>query len=339
MNFWEAQRRAKSRTSLYVAIFVALTLIVAALSEWAFRTFSPETYDSSVPILGLLFILVTFSVAGYQYLMFKSFGGGYVAESMGAWRIDPKTNNPKERQLLNIVEEMALAASLPIPAVYVLHAKPINAFAAGLTSDNSAITITDGALQTLHRDEIQGVIAHEFGHIYNGDMKISLRLAAMVMGFFFVLYIGMRLLYLSGSINPRERNGDGRGGNPIAIAAIIFLFAGIFTWIFGSILKAAVSREREYLADACAVQFTRNPDGISNALKKIMSEQYTAMPERGMAYSHLYLDNHAGLSSLFATHPPLEKRIEAIEGRTYMPEEWKEDLDTANKKAHLASKI
>ncbi|MBS4168471.1 M48 family metallopeptidase [Parachlamydia sp. AcF125] len=333
MNFWEAQRRAKSKTSLYVGLFVILTFLVAAASEWAFRSFASSSTGFSFPFLGFFFLLMTFSAAGYQYAMFKSFGGGYVAESMGARRLDPHTNHPKEKQLLNIVEEMALAASLPVPAVYILPAKPINAFAAGLTPDNSAIAITEGALQTLNRDEIQGVIAHEFGHIYNGDMQINMRLAAMVMGFFFVFYLGMRLLSISGSTHRREKEGERKGGNPIAIAAVIFLFAGIFTWIFGSILKATVSREREYLADACAVQFTRNPDGISSALKKIMREHYTAMPTQGMAYSHLYLDNHGGLSSLFATHPPLEKRIKAIEGQTYMPEEWKENVEASAKHA------
>lgn len=325
MNFWEAQRRAKSKTSFYMFMFVLLTVLVGALTEWAIRAFAPEDYHPDFPFFGLFFLLITFSVAGFQYSMFKLHGGSYVAESVGAWRIENDTTHPKERQLLNIVEEVALAASLPVPPVYILDAKPINAFAAGVTSENSAITITSGALYSLKRDEIQGVIAHEFGHIYNGDMKISMRLAAMVMGFFFVLYIGMRLLSISG--NTRVRDDNGRGGNPIAIAAIVLLLAGAFTWLFGSILKASVSREREYLADACAVQFTRNPDGISNALRKIMHEQESIMPEKGVAYSHLYLDNHSGMSALFATHPPLIKRIEAIEGRTYIPEEWKKDLD------------
>lgn len=334
MNFWEAQRRAKSRTSFYVFIFIILTLVVAFLSEWALRTFAPENYSPEFPFFGLFVLLIIFSVSGFQYSMFSLHGGPYVAESVGAWRVDPETTHPQERQLLNIVEEIALASSLPIPPVYLLDAKPINAFAAGLSPNSSAIAITTGALTTLNRDEIQGVIAHEFGHIYNGDMKISLRLAAMVMGFFFVLYIGMRLLSIASAEGRfRNRQNNERSGNPIAIAAVVLLLAGAFTWIFGSILKASVSREREYLADACAVQFTRNPDGIANALRKIMHEQDTLMPERGIAYSHLYFDNHTGLNSLFATHPPLTRRIEAIEGRLYMPEEWKEDLEKISKKA------
>jgi heat shock protein HtpX len=272
----------------------------------------------------MFFAAITFSVAGGKYLQFRAFGGSYVAESVGAHRVDPNTPNSKLRQLLNIVEEVAVASSLPIPPVYILETQQLNAFAAGLGKDDAAVTVTRGCLDLLNRDELQGVIAHEFGHIYNADMKISMRLAAMVMGFFFVLYIAMRLLQFS----PRQDSRDNaKNGNPLIIAALILTVAGTFTWLFGSILKAAVSREREYLADACAVQFTRNPDGIANALLKIgRQSSANQMPKEGMAFSHLYLDDRGGLSEIFATHPPLKKRIEAIRGRTYMPEEWKQDF-------------
>lgn len=321
MNFWEAQRRARSRTSLYVWLFIILTAATATMAELAMRMFAGDSYEPTVPFLGLGFAAITFAVAGFQYFQYRTFGGSYVAESIGAHRVDPKTTNLKNRQLLNIVEEVATASSLPVPPVYILETPQINAFAAGLTSSDAAVCVTRGCLDLLNRDELQGVVAHEFGHIYNGDMKISLRLAAMVMGFFFVFYIAMRMLQFS----PR-RDDNGRGGNPIVIAALILFIAGTFTWLFGSILKASVSREREYLADACAVQFTRNPEGIANALIKIGKTDVNAMPKEGMAFSHLYLDDRAGLSALFATHPPLIKRIEAIKGQTYMPEEWKKDL-------------
>lgn len=320
MNFWEAQRRAKSRTSLYVWLFIILTLGTATMAEIALRTFAGDSYDPPVPVLALIFSAITFSVSGFQYMQFKAYGGSYVAESVGAHRVDmaSKTNS-KNQQLLNIVEEIATASSLPIPAVYILETPQINAFAAGMSSKDAAVTVTRGCLELLNRDELQGVIAHEFGHIYNGDMKISLRLAAMVMGFFFVFYIALRLLQFS----PRRDSDRDRGGNLLIVAALILIIAGTFTWLFGSILKASVSREREYLADACAVQFTRNPDGIANALIKISKSETNAMPKEGMSFSHLYLDDRGGLSSLFATHPPLIKRIQAIKGATYMPEEWK----------------
>jgi len=319
MDFWAAQHRARKKTKIYLAAFLLITFGMAFLLEVIMRDSSPN-YAQSFPIIGPLFLAITFCVAGFQYLMYSSKGGAYVAESVGARRVDPKTTNPIERKLLNIVEEIAISASLPVPPIYIIPASQINAFAAGLSPDNAAIAITEGALMKLDRDEVQGVIAHEFGHIYNGDMGISLRLAAMVMGFFFVLYFALRIFQFA-SLTGRSRNNQ-KGGAPILLIALLLMGAGIFTWFAGSVLKAMVSREREYLADACSVQFTRNPDGIASALKKIAVDQTQDMPKQGMAYSHMYLDNHSGFSALFATHPPLKKRIEAILGKTYMPDEW-----------------
>lgn len=324
MNFWEAQKRARSKTSLYMTLFILLTITVAVLVEAAMRYFAGSDYSPTIPYIGLIFMIITFSTASYQYALFSLYGGSYVAESVGAYRVDPATKDPQERKLLNIVEEIAIASSLPIPPVYILETRQINAFAAGLSKSDAAITVTEGTLHLLNRDELQGVVAHEFGHIYNGDMTISMRLAAMCMGFFLVLYIALRIMQFS---DYRQRDNREERGNPLLIAAIIMMVAGAVTWLFGSLLKAAVSREREYLADACAVQFTRNPDGIANALRKIArgSGQDT-MPQSGMAFTHLYFDDRGGLSDLFATHPPLKKRIAAIEGREYIPDEWKADL-------------
>lgn len=319
MNFWAAQQRARSRTSLYVTLFFILTFITAAITEYAMRIFAAESYHPNFPLVGFVYLAITFVVAGFEYMMYKSQGGSYVAEMVGARAVDPRTKDSKERQLLNVVEEMALAASLPIPPVYIIdNSNEINAFAAGVNPENAAITVTWGTLQRLNRSELQGVIGHEMGHVYNGDMKISMRLAAMVMGFFFVIYIAMRILQFSSF----RRDDEKKGGNPIVIAALILMVAGAMTWLFGSILKAMVSREKEYLADACAVQFTRDSSGIANALRKIAGEQEHDMPANGMSYSHLYLDNHSGINALFATHPPIEKRIEAIEGGTYKPDQW-----------------
>lgn len=316
MNFWEAQRKARTLTTIYLTVFVTLTLVIAFLSEVAMRYFAGDSYDGTIPYVGLAFLAITFVVAAFEYMMYQSYGGGYVAESMGACRLGPDNAEGKEIVLLNIVEEVALAASLPKPRVYLLEAEEINAFAAGLTSDRAAITVTEGALNKLSRDELQGVIAHEFGHIYNGDMKISLRLAAMVMGFFFVLYIAMRLFQF-GTIFGRRRddNGGDKKGGVLALAALILMVAGVITYFAGSVLKAMVSREREYLADACAVQFTRNPDGIKGALIKISKQTVSDMPSAGLAYSHLYFDEGSGWTNLFASHPPIEKRIAALEGR------------------------
>lgn len=315
MNFWEAQKRARTRTGFCIAIFILLTIGVAFVAEIAMRYFASESYHPPLPYLGMIFLAITVCVAIFQYLMFRAQGGAYVAESMGARLIDPRYASPKERMLLNIVEEVALASSVPVPPVYLINANEINAFAAGLTPDDAVIAVTRGTLHLLNRDELQGVIAHEFGHVRNADMLIGMRLAAMVMGFFFVLYLAMRLMQFSGMRDDRD-NDNKKGGNPIAIAALILFVAGAFTWFAGSILKSMVSRQREYLADASAVQYTRNPNGIANALRKIADEEAHDMPKSGIAFSHMYLEDTSFMSALFATHPPIEKRIAALEGRT-----------------------
>lgn len=329
MNFWEAQRRARSRTGLYTALFVMMTLLVATGAEAAMRSLAGSDYEPPLPIIALVFSAITFLVAAFQYLQFRMYGGAYVAESLGARQVAADNRDPKLQQLRNIVEEVAIASALPLPKIYLLETPQINAFAAGLSHDDAAVCVTRGCLEMLNRDELQGVVAHEFGHIYNGDMRISMRLAAMVMGFFFVLYIALRMLQFSSfSRSNREEN---KNGNPILLAALVLMAAGALTWLFGSILKAAVSREREYLADACAVQFTRNPDGITNALIKIgQKSQRDEMPRAGMAFSHLYFDEKLSFSTLFATHPPLKARIAAIKGRSYIPPEWLKDLPESN---------
>lgn len=331
MNFWEAQKKARSKTKIYLAFFILITLSVAIIIEYLMREMAPKAYHGPYPMIGLAFLGITFGVAAFQYSMFRTYGGRYVAQSVGAREVDPQTRDPRERQLLNIVDEIAVAASLPVPPVFIIDAKQINAFAAGLTQDKAAIAITRGSLEILTRDELQGVIAHEFGHIYNRDMKISMRLAAMIMGFFFVLYLAFRLMQFSSLSGGRSR-GNRQGTNPILLAALLLMGAGAITWFAGSVLKAMVSREREYLADACAVQFTRNPNGIANALRKIAKGHTSDMPKEGMAFSHMYLDNHSGLSALFATHPPIEKRIQAIEGKKYSLFEEQEEDDLHKKR-------
>ncbi|MBA2369465.1 MAG: M48 family metallopeptidase [Candidatus Protochlamydia sp.] len=319
MNFWEAQRQAKTKTVLYLCIFVLLALLTSFLAEMAMRVFAGENYQGDFPYVGLSLVGIILAVAGFNYMNYLQSGGSYVAESLGARLVNPDTRNPKERQLLNVVEEIALATSLPIPPVYILEAREMNAFAAGTAADNAAITVTRGLLEFLKRDELQGVLAHEFGHIYNRDMLIGMRVAAMIMGFFIVSYIGIRMLQGASYVSRRD-DEDRKGGNPLLLMALIFIVAGAVMWFFGSILQAMVSRQREYLADASSVQFTRNPSGIANALRKIEQSTVSDMPKSGQPFAHLYFNEHASLwQRLFATHPPLEKRIAAIEGAEYNP--------------------
>lgn len=325
MNFWEAQRQAKLKTSLYLFVFTILTLIAACVAELAMRYFATDSYHNPpLPYMAMGFLAFTFLVAGFNYLLYLQSGGSYVAESMGGILVDRETQNPKERQLLNIVEEIALATSLPVPPVYIIRAKEINAFAAGTSPDNAIIAVTVGTLTLLNRDELQGVLAHEFGHIRNYDMKIGMRVAAMVMGFFIASYIGLRILQFSpygGSRDSEER----RGANPILLVAIIFLLVGACMWFFGSILQAMVSRQRELLADASSVQYTRNSAGLANALRKIASMKVSDMPKSGKAFAHLYFNERPSFwSRLFATHPPVEERIAALEGKTSV------DMDEPN---------
>jgi len=314
INFWEAQKRARSRSRLYIFVFILLTLSVAFFVEIAIRALVVD-YTAPFPLFGIGFAGVTIGVACYEYSNYLIGGGRYVVSLMDGYQILPGSKSLEEKTLLNIVEEVAIAASLPVPEIYMIEGNEINAFTAGTKPENTVIAITRGAMEKLSRDEIQGVIAHEFGHIYNADVKASMRLAALVMGFFIVFILGLRFLQFSGG------GRDRKNSNLVAIAFVL-LVAGAVTWFFGSVLKACVSREREYLADACSVQFTRNPDGLVQALYKIKEDQVRDMPKDGMAFAHLYLDDKSFAASIFATHPPIDKRIAAIQGSTYKPKEW-----------------
>lgn len=313
MQFWEAKRRHRFRTFVYIVVFLALACAVSWIAQVVLLFFAQEGYSAYIPHFGFLMVGFICLVSLIYYMCYASFGGSMVAESMGGIKLELETvTSSKERELYHIVQEMAIASRLPMPSVYLIQANEINAFAAGLKPEKSVIAVTTGALTALNRDELQGVVAHEFGHIATGDMRIGMRLAALLMGFFIIFYLGLRLL--EGSMLFGRRNDNGKGSSAVLIA-LILLGAGVIMWFAGSILRACVSREREYMADASAVEFTRNPDGIASALKKIeiINEQVKDMPKSGLGYSHLYLDNRSFMSRLFATHPPIKKRIAAIE--------------------------
>lgn len=310
MDFWEAQRKARLRTTIALILFLLMTIAIAFLAEMVFQMFIGAEVEENFPLAGTLFIIVTLTTALFQYLMYKNQGGGYVAESLGATLATQGSSNLKKAQLYHIVQEMAISAAIPMPAVYILKAPAINAFAAGLTQDKAAITVTEGALNTLSRDELQGVIAHEIGHIKNGDMRIGLQLAAMISGFFVLLYISFRVLDFSRF----QRSDESNKGNATAMIAFVLILAGSLAWLGGSILRSLVSRQREYLADASSVQFTRNPDGLIGALEKIKRESTHEMPKYGKPFEHLYFDKPSSFFNLFDTHPPIDKRIAALKG-------------------------
>ncbi len=242
-------------------------------------------------------------------------GGGRVAQQMGGTPVPADATDPLRRRLRNVVEEMAIASGVPVPEIYVLEEEgSINAFAAGYTPGDAAVAVTRGALETLNRDELQGVIAHEFSHILNGDMRLNIRLMGVLFGILVLGLLGR--MVLRGGYHSRLASSSRDKGAPVVL--LIGLGLAILGWIgvfFARLIKAGVSRQREYLADASAVQFTRQTDGIANALKKIggykeSSYIRAADPEE---ISHMLFGSGARFTGLFATHPPLGDRIRAID--------------------------
>lgn len=278
--------------------------------------------ERMIPTIALLDLFMVITITGAALIRWRGLSsrGGAVAEALGGQLISPDTRDLLERRFLNVTEEMALAANTPVPALYVLPGEEgINAFASGPTPEHSAIAVTRGALERLSRDELQGVVAHEFSHIVHGDVRLNIRLAAYIFGLTFLSEIGARVLNAASESSSRRRKDD-KGG-----AAALFLGVGLFFVLFGLLgklvsvlLSAAISREREYLADATAVQFTRNPDGIAGALKKIggFSKGATISTPSAQGLSHFFLASSRVprfFDRLFASHPPLLERIQRVD--------------------------
>ncbi|MDO7653379.1 MAG: M48 family metallopeptidase, partial [Porticoccus sp.] len=244
---------------------------------------------------------------GYKWLQLSG-GGKRVAEQLGGHRIAPNTNDIDEKKILNVVEEMAIASGMPVPSVYLLADEMgINAFAAGSSPADAVIGVTRGCIDQFDRQQLQGVIAHEFSHILNGDMRLNIRLIAILHGILFIGLIGRMLL---------QGNHRRRDKNSLAALGFGLLAIGGLGQFFGNWIKSAVGRQREFLADASAVQFTRNPAGIANALKIIGGYQCHSQLQSSQAeaMSHLFFGQALNkVSRLFASHPPLEERIQRIE--------------------------
>jgi Zn-dependent protease with chaperone function len=234
-------------------------------------------------------------------------GGAVIAAELGGIRVFPETATPAEQQLLNIVEEMAIAATMAVPPVYLLvDESGINAFAAGFTINDAVIGVTQGSLEQLTRDELQGVIAHEFSHILNGDMVMNIRLMGMLHGILGLHLVGRVLSYTGSSRD-----------NPLATFGILLRIIGFSGFISGRLIQSAISRQREFLADASAVQFTRNADGIGSALEKIGGLSSQIDSPHAETTSHMFFSpalNFNWLEGLFATHPPLAQRIQIVRG-------------------------
>lgn len=328
-NFFALQQQARGNCRKLVALFIAALLAIIIAVYFSFRLIcyinlttniftTSETatnlaqrssflwWDSAIFILvfsGVILFIFTASIIKMQLLQK---GGGAVAKMLGGRCVSKSTNIPAERQLLNVVEEIAIAASIPVPDVYILEKETgINAFAAGLTINDAAVAVTQGALEKLTRDELQGVVAHEFSHILHGDMRLNIQLMGIIYG---ILVVGI----IGGEILDNHR---------ISSKSIVLLIAGLLLTIIGYIgtftgrlIQSAVSRQKEFLADASAVKFTRNPLGLASALKKIGGYIYgseVTSPTARQA-SHLFFGKSCSdflFPDFLATHPPLSERI------------------------------
>lgn len=322
MDFFEQQTKARRRTTLLVlyfalavagtivAVYLAVTLVLTWVQAEHFRhPYGPtQTLSWWNPETFTWVSLGTMLVVGISSLVKRAElaqGGSAVATMLGGQLVNPHTTDPDERRLLNVVEEMAIASGTPVPQVYVLPDPSINAFAAGYTTSDAVIGVTRGCMQLLTRDELQGVIAHEFSHILNGDMRLNIRLISLIFGILGIATVGRLLL------RARTR---GRGAGAVQLLGLLLFLIGSIGVFFGRLIQSAISRQREFLADASAVQFTRNPTGLAGALKKIGGLIYGSTIESPHASEtcHMFFAN--GLrSSLFATHPPLDLRIRMLD--------------------------
>ncbi|WP_164103697.1 M48 family metallopeptidase [Candidatus Laterigemmans baculatus] len=348
-DFFERQSRARSNTTRLIVLFAlaVVSLVTAAGGLTAAALYWSGEYDFAgseggweqnplagrtepfpweLPIAaGVLTLLVIAGGSLFKIVSLRHGGGSGVAEGLGGSRLYPNASDPDHRRLLNVVEEMAIASGTPVPPVFLLEDEDgINAFAAGYAPSDAVVGITRGCVQSLTRDQLQGVVAHEFSHILNGDMRISIRLIGILHGILLLGTLGQILFrmvgYGAGSSSRRSSSDNKKGGSGIlilllvAIALIVLGSIGVF---FGSLIRAAVSRQREFLADASAVQFTRNPGGLSGALKIIggLTRGSLLQAPRAPEASHLFFAQGVaeGYSQLMATHPPLAARIKAID--------------------------
>ena len=342
MNFFESQDRVRKNTLRLVFLFtlavVTLVIMINLLVMIVFGYINSEQLQDGGTLLQQMdwqtFAAVSAGVgvvvlAGSLYkIMALSAGGKTVAEALGGKLIPQNTDDLKQRRLLNVVEEMAIASGTPAPPVYLLADEPsINAYAAGFSPRDAVIGVTQGTIDHLSRNQLQGVIAHEFSHIFNGDMRLNIRLMGVLNGILIIGIIGYYILYSTAFSRRGRSSNKGAGGiMALAIGLMVIGFAGTF---FGGLIKAAVSRQREYLADASAVQFTRNPDGVAGALKRIGGLEFGSKVENPGApeISHAFFAQGISgfMQSLSATHPPLAKRILRIDPH------WDGKFDSSDK--------
>jgi Zn-dependent protease with chaperone function len=307
MNFFEQQALARKATTRLVVLFALAVLgIVLAVDLAVALVFGVH---AGALLLASLATVAVIGLGSLYRLSSLRGGGEPIALQFGGVPVPEDTTDRHLRRLRNVVEEISIASGVPVPKLYVLEGDAaINAFAAGYAPTDAVIAVTRGALDKLNRDELQGVIAHEFSHVLNGDMRLNIRLIGVLFGILMLSLVGRKILMYGG--------GRGRGASAVLVAALIALVVGGIGLFFGRMIKAGVSRTRERLADASAVQFTRQTVGLAGALKKIAGVQEgSRLNDRSDAeeVSHMLFGDGVGLSGLFATHPPILQRIQALE--------------------------
>lgn len=335
MNFYHEKSRAKRNSLFLIFVFlISVSLYIFLMNTIAlgvYSFFSDENFkqtldlyksDFAPTVSKYILSIVKFGIV-YKYFQLRK-GGQAVAISLNAWLINQDTRKYHEQLILHVVEEMSLASGISAPPVYLLKDRSINAFVAGFTYDDAVIVVTSGAIEKLSRDELQGVIAHEFSHMFNGDMRLNLNLTSILNGILIIGLLGFEIIHFPLSMGSKNKHfyeekatasnevGAGFAGAllPLGISLMVLGFVGT---IIGDTIKALISRQREYLADAGAVQYTRMTEGIAGALKKIGGEKkhsYIHNPSVN-SYSHFYFANGIDtfMGSLISTHPPLRKRI------------------------------
>ena len=259
MNFFEQQaaaRRTSTRLVLLMALAIAGIVLAVDGVVWV------ATQSPKLVLFATLSSVAVIAIGSLYRIASLGGGGEPVAQQLGGTLVPENTTEPGLRRLRNVVEEIAIASGVPVPKLYVLeHEAGINAFAAGYSTSDAVVAVTRGALDRLNRDELQGVIAHEFSHILNGDMRLNIRLVGVLFGILMIGLIGRKIL------EHGRFGGRGKGIGAILVAALVAMLIGYIGLFFGRMIKAGVSRSREKLADASAVQFTRQTQGLSGALK------------------------------------------------------------------------
>jgi Zn-dependent protease with chaperone function len=327
MNLFERQEAVRRRSRrLFLLFALAVLGIVAAVNLVVWLSLA-YVGAASVATIGQVMAMSTVGTllliggASFYRTMTLRKGGGAVAMALGGTPVPVDTHDPGLRRLLNVVEEMAIASGSALPQVFVLEDEPrINAFAAGFGGPDAAIAVTRGALDRLNRQELQGVVAHEIGHILNADIRLNLRLVGLLFGITMLGVVGRFL------VSTRNRSGDREAGGLIPLGLALMALGAIGLW-FARLIKAGISRQREYLADASALQYTRDPEGLVGAFLKIagVPGQGRMLAPEAEEISHMLFEDGLGFSGWMATHPPLLDRIRAIRPG-FKPDKFNEAL-------------